>query len=141
MNEPETLLTASKFRVVRETVTTAGGKTKTREIVRHPGACVIVPLLDDGRVCLIRNWRNPFEDSKGISIENGEGRISHSLLVDNAIGVSGKGGNGVTVRVRIDNEPGKPQLRAGMSVLLSVETGHPRGVPESIARWFRWSGR
>src|SRR5947207_4932 len=57
MNEPETLLTASKFRVVRETVTTAGGKTKTREIVRHPGACVIVPLLDDGRVCLIRNWR------------------------------------------------------------------------------------
>ena len=54
---PELLLTASKFRVVRETIKTAGGKTKTREIVRHPGACVIVPLLDDGRVCLIRNWR------------------------------------------------------------------------------------
>ncbi len=53
----ETLLTTSKFRVVRETVTSAGGKPKTREIVRHPGACVIVPLLDDGRVCLIRNWR------------------------------------------------------------------------------------
>src|SRR5262245_1025231 len=54
---PEILLTASKFRVVRETITTPGGQTKTREIVRHPGACVIVPLLDDGRVCLIRNWR------------------------------------------------------------------------------------
>jgi ADP-ribose pyrophosphatase len=54
---PELLLTASKFCVVRETLTTAAGKTRTREIVRHPGACVIVPLLDDGRVCLIRNWR------------------------------------------------------------------------------------
>jgi len=53
----EVLLTAQKFRVVRETITTPSGKTKSREIVRHPGACVIVPLLDDGRVCLIRNWR------------------------------------------------------------------------------------
>lgn len=53
----ELLLTTAKFRVVRETLTTGAGKTKTREIVRHPGACVIVPLLDDGSVCLIRNWR------------------------------------------------------------------------------------
>jgi ADP-ribose diphosphatase len=53
----EVLLNASKFRVVRETVATPEGKRKTREIVRHPGACVILPLLDDGRVCLIRNWR------------------------------------------------------------------------------------
>jgi ADP-ribose diphosphatase len=55
--DPEVLLTTPKFRVVRETVTTGAGKNKTREIVRHPGACVIVPLLDDGSVCLIRNWR------------------------------------------------------------------------------------
>jgi len=55
--KPEVLLTTSKFRVVRETIPAPSGKTKTREIVRHPGACVIVPLLDDGRVCLIRNWR------------------------------------------------------------------------------------
>jgi ADP-ribose pyrophosphatase len=56
-SQPEVLLSTSKFRVVRETVTTGAGNTKTREIVRHPGACVIVPLLADGRVCLIRNWR------------------------------------------------------------------------------------
>lgn len=56
-HEPELLLTTAKFRVVRETIQSDGGKTKTREIIRHPGACVIVPLLDDGRVCLIRNWR------------------------------------------------------------------------------------
>src|SRR4051794_3123449 len=58
MTQPsEVLLTTPKFRVVRETIAAPSGKTKTREIVRHPGACVIVPLLDDGRVCLIRNWR------------------------------------------------------------------------------------
>ena len=55
--KPEILLTTAKFRVVRETIPAPSGKTKTREIVRHPGACVIVPVLDDGRVCLIRNWR------------------------------------------------------------------------------------
>jgi ADP-ribose pyrophosphatase len=55
--DEQLLLQTSKFRVVRATQTTPAGKTKTREIVRHPGACVIVPLLDDGRVCLIRNYR------------------------------------------------------------------------------------
>jgi ADP-ribose pyrophosphatase len=55
--DPQLLLETTKFRVVREVLTTPAGKTKTREIVRHPGACVIVPLLDDGRVCLIRNYR------------------------------------------------------------------------------------
>jgi ADP-ribose pyrophosphatase len=57
MGHAKTLLETRKFTVVRETVSTPGGKDKTREIVRHPGACVIVPLLDDGRVCLIRNFR------------------------------------------------------------------------------------
>ena len=53
----ELLLKTQKFNIVRETVRTPGGKQKTREIVRHPGACVLVPLFDDGRVCLIRNFR------------------------------------------------------------------------------------
>ena len=34
-----------------------GGKTVEREYVRHPGAVVIVPVLDDGRIVLIRNLR------------------------------------------------------------------------------------
>ena len=36
---------------------TQGGKQSTREVVRHPGAVVIVPMLDDGRLVLIRNFR------------------------------------------------------------------------------------
>jgi ADP-ribose pyrophosphatase len=57
MAKPDVLLETKKFRVVRESLRTPAGQEKTREIVRHPGACVMVPLLDDGRVCLIRNYR------------------------------------------------------------------------------------
>ena len=34
-----------------------GGKDTFREVVRHPGAVVVVPILDDGRIVLIRNHR------------------------------------------------------------------------------------
>jgi ADP-ribose pyrophosphatase len=54
----ELLLTTERFRVVRDSFVTSGGQTKCREIVRHPGAVVIVPMLDDGRVCLIKNFRH-----------------------------------------------------------------------------------
>jgi len=35
----------------------ADGGERSREIIRHPGATIIVPLLPDGRVVLIRQWR------------------------------------------------------------------------------------
>ena len=35
------------------------GRTATREYVVHPGAVAIVPLLDDGRVVLERQFRYP----------------------------------------------------------------------------------
>ncbi len=37
------------------------GCSHHREIVRHPGAVVIVPVLEGGRVCLIRNFRPSLE--------------------------------------------------------------------------------
>jgi len=45
----------------------------------------------------------------------------------------------IPLRVRIENQPGKPELRVGMSVQLYVDTGHPRGLPEPIARWLHLS--
>ena len=33
------------------------GRNVTREVVVHPGAVAILPVLDDGRVVLIRNYR------------------------------------------------------------------------------------
>lgn len=35
----------------------AGGGEAVREVVRHPGAAVVVPVLDDGRVVMVRQFR------------------------------------------------------------------------------------
>jgi membrane fusion protein (multidrug efflux system) len=40
----------------------------------------------------------------------------------------------IPVRVRVQNALGKPPLRVGMSVELSIDTGHARGLPSFIAR-------
>jgi ADP-ribose pyrophosphatase len=53
----EELLRTSRFRVVRHTQMGRDGKPHVRESVQHPGSVVILPVLDDGRVCLIRNQR------------------------------------------------------------------------------------
>ena len=51
------LFRSQRFTVVRESQTTPDGREIARDIVRHPGAVAILPLLDDGRVCLIQNHR------------------------------------------------------------------------------------
>jgi ADP-ribose pyrophosphatase len=53
----KTLLETRRFRVVLTRQEGPGMTVHEREVVRHPGAVVILPLLDDGRVCLIRNRR------------------------------------------------------------------------------------
>jgi 8-oxo-dGTP pyrophosphatase MutT (NUDIX family) len=37
------------------------GSTFERDIVHHPGAVAVVPLLDDGRVVLVRQYRAPID--------------------------------------------------------------------------------
>lgn len=53
----ETLLQASRFRVDRVTYALPDQRVVHREVIQHSGAVVILPVLDDGRVCLIRNYR------------------------------------------------------------------------------------
>jgi ADP-ribose pyrophosphatase len=43
----------------RDTVLLPDGGTATREYIRHPGAVAVLPLLDDGRVVLVRQFRYP----------------------------------------------------------------------------------
>ncbi|HND51407.1 MAG TPA: NUDIX hydrolase [Pirellulaceae bacterium] len=58
MNENEpVLLETSRFRVVKVERQTPQGTVRVREVVRHPGAVVILPLVDEDRICLIRNYR------------------------------------------------------------------------------------
>jgi membrane fusion protein, multidrug efflux system len=46
----------------------------------------------------------------------------------------------IPLRVSVANAPGKPQLRVGMSVELSVATDHERGLPSFLTGWLRSSG-
>jgi membrane fusion protein (multidrug efflux system) len=42
----------------------------------------------------------------------------------------------IAMRVKIETPPDKPQLRAGMSVVLDVDTGHARGLPTFVTDLF-----
>ena len=57
----EPLLQGNFLRVQRDTVALPDGARATREYVRHPGAVMVLPLLDDGRMLLERQWRHPLQ--------------------------------------------------------------------------------
>ena len=40
----------------------------------------------------------------------------------------------VPVRIKVEQPPGKPQLRAGMTVTVAVDTGRPRGLPRKVQK-------
>jgi membrane fusion protein, multidrug efflux system len=40
------------------------------------------------------------------------------------------------MRILVNNEPGNPPLRVGMSVEVNVDTGHARGFPGFITGLF-----
>ena len=42
----------------------------------------------------------------------------------------------IAMRVKIETPTDEPQLRAGMSVTLDVDTGHARGLPSFISDAF-----
>lgn len=57
MKERELLLRAAKFDVARLRFEGHDGKEIVRDVVEHPGAAVVLPVLDSDRVVLIRNLR------------------------------------------------------------------------------------
>ncbi len=55
----EKLLEGRFLQVVRDTVRLPDGSESYREFIQHPGAVAIIPLLEDGRVVLERQYRHP----------------------------------------------------------------------------------
>ena len=51
------LLHTSRYDVVEVQQPTRTGGSRPRQVIRHPGAVVIVPMVDADHVCLIRNER------------------------------------------------------------------------------------
>ncbi|NLP41147.1 MAG: NUDIX hydrolase [Veillonellaceae bacterium] len=47
------------LKVHRDTVMLPNNREATREVVDHPGAVAVVPILDDGRIVLVKQFRYP----------------------------------------------------------------------------------
>jgi ADP-ribose pyrophosphatase len=54
----ETIYDGPIFGVRRDQVLEPGGLRTTREVITHPGSVVVLPLLPDGRILLIRQYRH-----------------------------------------------------------------------------------
>jgi len=54
----EVLYTGKVFRLQRDTVIEPGGVRADRDIIVHPGSVVVLPIFEDGRVMLIRQYRH-----------------------------------------------------------------------------------
>jgi ADP-ribose pyrophosphatase len=54
-----TLMSGGFLQVHRDDVRLPDGSTATREYIQHPGAVAVIPVLDDGRLVLVRQYRYP----------------------------------------------------------------------------------
>ncbi|MFY9753564.1 MAG: NUDIX hydrolase [Candidatus Acidiferrales bacterium] len=54
----EIMFTGKVFDVTRETIIEPSGVRATRDYVVHPGSVVVLPVLVDGRIVLIRQYRH-----------------------------------------------------------------------------------
>lgn len=66
------LLRGHFLHVVRDTVRLPAGTEATREYVLHPGAVMVIGLLDDGRVVLERQYRHPM---RAVMVEFPAGKL------------------------------------------------------------------
>jgi hypothetical protein len=70
--------------------------------------------------CIIRDWKNLFEDAKGISVFNGATTVRRSLIVDCTVGISAKTTSSVRVNI---NE--STLTRNGTNVLAQKKSNAP----------------
>jgi ADP-ribose pyrophosphatase len=57
----QTLLSTRRFHVERREYARSGRDPIVREVVVHPGAVVVLPILDDGRIVMIRQLRHAID--------------------------------------------------------------------------------
>ena len=55
----ESVFDGRLLHVRRDTVLLPNGRETTREWVKHPGASAVLPILDDGSVVFVRQYRYP----------------------------------------------------------------------------------
>lgn len=64
--------TGNIINVEKLTVLLPNGKEATRDVVRHPGAAVVIPVKDNGNILLVKQYRKPCDM---ISLEIPAGKL------------------------------------------------------------------
>lgn len=79
----ETVFDGVLLHLEREEVLLPNGKTSIREIIRHPGAVAIIPITQEGKMVLVRQFRKPLNrtvvEIPAGKLENGENADSNPL--------------------------------------------------------------
>ncbi|MDR3593023.1 MAG: NUDIX hydrolase [Negativicutes bacterium] len=60
--ESQKIFSGKILNVRLDRVLLPNGQESTREVVDHPGAVAVVPVTDDGRVILVKQYRYPVEE-------------------------------------------------------------------------------
>lgn len=68
----ETIFKGEIISLEKMVVKLPNGNIASREIVRHPGATVIVPITDDGYVIMVKQFRKPIEQ---VTLEMPAGKL------------------------------------------------------------------
>lgn len=75
----EEVFSGRLLKVQRDHVTLPNGNDTTREYIHHPGAVAIVPVLEDGRVVLVKQCRYPL---RTLLWEIPAGKLDHGEAED-----------------------------------------------------------
>jgi 8-oxo-dGTP pyrophosphatase MutT (NUDIX family) len=62
VNNRQIVHRARVFDLIRENVTLANGVTTDLEFVEHPGAAAIIPLLEESKVLLLKQYRHALKE-------------------------------------------------------------------------------
>jgi len=57
----EIIYKGSFLDIRKDIVTLPNGNTSTREWIKHPGAACIIPIMSDGKIALIKQYRYPVQ--------------------------------------------------------------------------------
>ena len=75
----KTVFDGKLLRIAVDKVILPDGKEAVRELVHHPGAVAILPILDDGSIVFVKQYRYPL-DSVIYEIPAGKLEINEDLL-------------------------------------------------------------
>ena len=122
------------FGVRRDEVVEPGGVRAIREVITHPGSVVVLPVLSDGRILLIRQYRHA---TRQYLWELVAGRIDHGESVKHAAArelMEETGYRAKKYRVFLDMFPTPGFLEERMYVLFAEKLTAGEAQPEEDER-------